>query len=164
MQTFRFCPHCGARCHPRVIEGKTLATCPACDQVFYENPKVAACCLVHDRKGKVLLVRRAIEPSYGLWTFPGGYVDRGETTTAAALRECREEASTIPELEKLVGVYSYPGKPVVVVVYAAVRVDHQAAAGPECLEVGWFKTSQLPWEQLAFESVREALEDWLREG
>ena len=74
-----------------------------------------------------MLVRRAIEPGYGLWVFPGGYVDRGEEVTAAAIREAREEAGLDIRLDSLVNIYSYPGRPLVVIVYAATRIGGDCA-------------------------------------
>lgn len=107
-----------------------------------------------------MLVRRAIEPGYGLWVFPGGYVDRGEEITVAAIREAREESGLDVRLEGLINIYSYPGRPIVVVVYRASILAGELRVDEESLEAGLFTRSEIPWDRLAFPSTREALEDF----
>ncbi len=102
--------------------------------------------------------RRAIDPGYGKWVFPGGFVDRGETVEEAAIREAREEVNADVELREVVGVYSYPGVPVVVVVFAAALLNDELEAADECLEIRCFTKEEIPWEELAFSSIHDALE------
>jgi 8-oxo-dGTP diphosphatase len=156
--SYRFCPPCGSPLVARVIKAgePERLVCGACGFVFYLNPKVAACAIPR-RGGEVVLLRRGIEPQVGKWVFPGGFVDRGEMVQAAAVRETREEVNLAVEIEGLVGVYSYPGNEVVVVVYAARIVGGELMACDECLEVGTFAPAAIPWADLAFESTREAL-------
>src|SRR5262245_14894740 len=115
---YRFCPPCGGALSSRSLKPgePDRLVCDACGFVFYLNPKLAACAItaVGDR---VVLLRRAIEPQYGKWVFPGGFVDRGETAADAAVRETREEVCLDVEIQDLVGVFSYRGNDVVVVVY-----------------------------------------------
>ena len=92
-----------------------------------------------------MLVRRAIEPGYGLWVFPGGYVDRGEEITSAAIREAREEAGLDVRLEGLVNIYSYPGRPLIIVVYAATVLGGTLCPDEECLEARLFTPGDIPW-------------------
>jgi ADP-ribose pyrophosphatase YjhB (NUDIX family) len=162
--TLRFCPLCGARLTPRLAphDGRVQPTCPACGFVYYLHPKLVAGTLPV-RAGRVLLTRRAIEPARGRWTFPGGYVDWGEDLPSAARRETREEVELEVELGGLVGVYSYPAAPVVIVVYlATVPAGVEPGANPhEVLEVAFFAPDEIPWEELAFPSTREALQDWV---
>ena len=89
---FRFCPSCGQRLTPRRLKpgDRERMVCPACDFVLYLDPKVAVGTIIRTDDGRLVLVRRAIEPGYGLWVFPGGYVDRGEQIIEAAVREARE--------------------------------------------------------------------------
>ena len=108
-----------------------------------------------------MLVRRAIEPGYGLWVFPGGYVDRGEPLTVAAVREAREECGLVVQLDALVNVYSYPGRAPVIVVYAATAVGGSLSVDDECLEFAEFDSTSIPWDRLAFRSTHEALRDYL---
>ena len=100
--------------------------CTECGFVLYLDPKVAVGTIITTGDARLVLVRRAIEPGYGLWVFPGGYVDRGEEITAAAIREAREEAGLDVRLEGLVNIYSYPGRPLIIVVYAATAISRAA--------------------------------------
>jgi ADP-ribose pyrophosphatase YjhB (NUDIX family) len=103
-------------------------------------------------------VRRAIEPGYGKWVFPGGYVDRGEEVTVAAIREAREEAGLDVRLDRLVGIYSYSGRTPVIIVYAATIIGGAMAIDDESLEIREFSLDDIPWDELAFRSTREALD------
>jgi NADH pyrophosphatase NudC (nudix superfamily) len=90
---FRFCPVCGGSLEARVIKAmdpKRLV-CTSCEFIFYLDPKLAVGTIIRDDRDQIVLVRRAIEPGYGKWVFPGGYVDRGEEVLTAAVREAREE-------------------------------------------------------------------------
>src|SRR5262245_65741208 len=102
------------------------------------------------------MLRRAIEPAYGKWVFPGGYVDRGESLEDAARREAKEEIGAVIRLTRLVNVYSYTGRPVIVVVYEADVVGGEMRGGVEALEVRAFEPAEIPWEALAFRSTSEA--------
>jgi mutator protein MutT len=135
--------------------------CSQCDFVFFLDPKLAACAIFHV-DGRILLGRRAIEPGYGKWVFPGGFVDRGETVEAAAIRETREEMSVEIEVADILNVYSYASRPVVIVVFAAEIVAGEPRAADECLEVRAFAPQEIPWGELAFTSTRDALRDYVR--
>ena len=111
---------------------------------------------------QIVLVKRAIEPGYGKWVFPGGYVDRGEEITLAAIREAREEAGLEVRLDHLVGIYSYAGRAPVIIVYAATKIAGDLAVDDEGLEAREFDLDAIPWDDLAFRSTREALRDYLR--
>jgi ADP-ribose pyrophosphatase YjhB (NUDIX family) len=148
---------CGA-----VLEGSP-PTCPVCSHVHYLDPKLAAC-VIFRSEGGVFLLRRAIEPGYGRWTFPGGYVDRGETVEAAAVRETREEAGVGVRLVDLLGVYSYRGQEAVILVYRGEVADGEPRALSESLEARSFDDGEIPWEELAFHSTHEALRDYLAAG
>lgn len=162
---YRHCPRCGGRLEARVVfeHDPPRQVCVACGFVFYRDPKVAAGAICRTPAGIVLL-RRGIEPGHGLWVYPGGYVDRGESLPAAAARETLEEVGLEVRIERLVGVYSYPGRPVIVVVYAAEVVGGTLRGGPEALEVDTFDRAAIPWESLAFPSTRQALEDYFTDN
>ena len=119
--TIRFCPLCGAGLARQPIgpEKRPEMVCPGCSFIYYVNQKVVAGTIPW-QDGRLLLTRRAITPALGKWTFPGGYVDWGETVDAGALRETWEETGLTVELGGLVGVYSYASAPVVIVVYEAI--------------------------------------------
>ena len=108
----------------------------------------------------MLLLRRGTQPARGRWTFPGGYVDRGEPVPAAAARETLEEVGLVVAITSLLGVYSSVGNPVVLIVYRGTPQGGAPQTGAEALEVGWFAAAAVPWEELAFPSTAAALRDW----
>lgn len=151
------------QCAERLVEedkghGRRVPVCPACRAVHWIDPKIAAGCLIV-REGRVLLVRRGIEPGYGKWVFPGGHVDRGETVEGAALRETLEECGALAAIDGLLGLYSYEGRPVVIAVYRATLLSGspEPYAADETLEVGWFTPDDVEGLDLAFRSSADAL-------
>jgi ADP-ribose pyrophosphatase YjhB (NUDIX family) len=161
-----YCGRCGGPLEARVLKPSEPArlVCTACGYVHYVDPKVAVGTIIADERGHVVLVRRAIHPGYGKWVFPGGFIDRGETVEAAALREAREECGLHVELGPLVDIYSYPGVAVIVIVYSAMVVGGALACDDESLEARFFHADEIPWDELAFQSTREALTAFLRSG
>jgi 8-oxo-dGTP diphosphatase len=160
---YRYCPTCAGPLETRLLkEGDPeRLVCTRCGQVLYLDPKVAVGTIIRTGDGRLVLVRRAIEPGYGLWVFPGGYVDRGEEVTVAAIREAREEAGFDVELEGLVNIYSYGTRSLIVIVYAARIVGGELCTDEECLEARLFTPEEIPWSQLAFHSTTQALRDYL---
>ncbi|MGE3274525.1 MAG: NUDIX domain-containing protein [Vicinamibacterales bacterium] len=164
---YRFCPVCGSPLEPRILkvtEPKRLCcTSPACGFIFYLDPKIAVGTIIRLGPGgdQVVLVKRAIEPGYGKWVFPGGYVDRGEEITLAALREAREESGLDVRIDRLVNIYSYAGRTPIIVVYAATKISGELDVDDESLEARAFDIDAIPWDDLAFRSTREALTDYL---
>jgi ADP-ribose pyrophosphatase YjhB (NUDIX family) len=161
---YRFCPQCGGPLEKRNLRAADpeRLVCGACEFVFYLDPKVAVGTIIRTADAQLVLVRRAIEPGYGLWVFPGGYVDRGEELGAAAIREAREESGLEVALDGLVNVYSYAGTAPIIVVYAATIVGGSLCADDECLDARLFRPEDIPWDALAFRSTGEALRDYLR--
>jgi ADP-ribose pyrophosphatase YjhB (NUDIX family) len=159
----RYCMHCGQRLTTAVPEGdnKRRLVCFDCGFVHYINPRPVAGLIPVREDGRLLLVRRAIEPRIGSWVFPGGFMDVGETAEEAAARETLEEANLEVGELVLVGVYTRTGPGVVVMVYEG-RALSEAAAGHETLEIAWFQPEQLPWPELAFDTTNWALRDWMR--
>lgn len=160
---YRFCPPCGGALEKRSLKAgdPDRLVCAACGFVFYLDPKVAVGTIITTGDARLVLVRRAIEPGYGLWVFPGGFVDRGEELVTAARREAREESGLEVRLDRLVNIYSYPKAAVIIVVYAATAMSGELCGDEECLEARLFSTDELPWDALAFQSTREALRDYL---
>ena len=163
MDTYRFCPSCGGPLEERTLKAgdPQRLVCARCGFVFYLDPKVAVGTIIRASDERLVLVRRAIEPGYGLWVFPGGYVDRGEDVTTAAVREAREESGLEVRLDGLVNVYSYPGRPLIIIVYAATALGGELCTDEECLEARMFGAAEIPWNSLAFRSTTEALRDYL---
>jgi ADP-ribose pyrophosphatase YjhB (NUDIX family) len=136
---------------------------PSCGFVFYLDPKIAVGTVIRMADRRIVLVRRAIEPGYGKWVFPGGYVDRGEEIRLAAIREAREESGLDVRLDHVINIYSYAGRTPIVVVYAATCLGGELAVDDEGLEVRAFDAATIPWDDLAFRSTQEALRDYLTE-
>src|SRR5471032_2908392 len=160
---YRFCPLCGGALERRLLKTTEpeRPVCTRCGFVFYLDPKIAVGTIIRSGGGRIVLVRRAIEPGYGKWVFPGGYVDRGEPLTVAAIREAREECGLDVRLDGLVNIYSYPGRAPVIVVYAATAIGGTLTTDEESTESAEFDTASIPWEDLAFRSTHEGLRDYL---
>jgi 8-oxo-dGTP diphosphatase len=152
-----FCPRCGATL---AEAGGDPPTCPACGLVQWRDPKLAAGVLIA-RDRRVLLVRRNHEPGLGRWSFPSGFVDRGEVVEAAAVREAWEEAGVTVTITRLLGIYSEPGQPVVFVIYEGAAAG-DPAPGPEAMAVDFFAPDALP--PLAFEHDHAIIEAWRRDA
>jgi len=153
-----FCVNCGAPLVLKTIEGHELEACPNDDFVLWRDPKVVAAVIV-EVDGGVVLGKRAIEPGYGLWCLPGGFVNSDEDPADAAVRECREEIGAAVELTELLGLYHIPKRsaPSIVGIAYRGRLKNGASisAGPEMLEVGVFRPAG--WPEIAFPSHRELL-------
>ncbi|MBI4498479.1 MAG: NUDIX hydrolase [Chloroflexi bacterium] len=156
-----FCSRCGHALQEREIDGKVRPVCPACAAVVYRDPKVAVG-VVAARAGAVLLTRRNHEPKMGQWSFPSGFVDAGEQVEEAAIREVREETGTEVRLDRLLGVFSETGNPVIFIAYAATVIDGEPVPGPECLAVEFFPPERMP--ELAFPHDGEILRRWATGG
>lgn len=143
----------------QIPEGDDRArqVCATCGFVNYVNPKIVVGSVVQ-HEGKVLMCRRAIEPRYGFWTLPAGYMEEGETVEAGARREAQEEAMADIELLGLLALYSIPRISQVQVMFRARLAHPSFAAGPESLEVKLFDWADIPWAELAFPSVKWALD------
>jgi mutator protein MutT len=161
---FRFCPACGGGLELRTLRAgePDRLVCTRCSFVFYLDPKVAVGTIIRNEAGEIVLVRRAIEPGYGKWVFPGGYVDRGEEVLVAAVREAREETGLEIEIDQLVNVFSYPGRAPVIIVYTARLIGGCLACDDESLEARFFAPDAIPWDELAFRSTEEALAQLFR--
>jgi 8-oxo-dGTP diphosphatase len=157
LRDVRFCPRCGQAAdvrYPRFI------SCPHCGYGAYYNPKPVAAAIPTTPEGRIILLRRGFEPGKGLWTFPGGFVDLGESVEEAARREAMEELEVEIALGPLVGVYSRAEERIVLVVYRATTTQAPRAT-EEAVEVAAFDPEGLPWEELAFWSTERALRDFL---
>jgi 8-oxo-dGTP diphosphatase len=161
---YRFCPACAGALEPRTLKAgePSRLVCKRCGFVFYMDPKVAVGTIISAADGRLVLVRRAIEPGYGLWVFPGGYMDRGERALEAAVREAREESGLDVRIDRLVNIYSYGGTSPIIIVYAATAIGGELCTDDECLEVRLFMREEIPWDALAFRSTREGLDDYFR--
>jgi ADP-ribose pyrophosphatase YjhB (NUDIX family) len=161
---YRFCPCCAGRLEGRVIkEGEPeRLVCGECGFVFYLGPKLVVGA-IFELDGGIVLIQRSIEPGYGKWTFPGGFVERGEIAEAAAGREALEEAGVKIEVMGIVGLYTYEDQIPAIAVFAARQIGGEPAPLDETLAVRSFPRDELPWPEMAFPSTEQALKDYLRE-
>lgn len=154
-----FCPRCSGRLVETEVEDRRRPVCAECHFVYYLDPKVAVAVIV-PADGGIVLGRRAIDPGRGLWSFPSGYVDRGEVVEAAAVREVWEEVGLRVAIDGLVGLYSTAGEAVILAVYGARVTGGALAAGPEMSEVAVFPPHDLP--SMAFGHDQQIIADWSR--
>ncbi|MPZ22289.1 MAG: NUDIX domain-containing protein [Dehalococcoidia bacterium] len=143
----RFCQACGGALEQRDLFGKLRPCCPGCGFIHFEDPKVAAGVLV-TRDDSILLTLRNHEPRMGYWSFPGGYVDRGENVEQAGAREVREETGLEVEIDRLLGVFSGSNEDVIFIAYQGHVVGGSLLAGDEASDVAFFPMDRLP--DLAF--------------
>jgi ADP-ribose pyrophosphatase YjhB (NUDIX family) len=134
-------------------------TCPDCGFIDYQNPKMVAGSVV-SVGDKIMLCRRAIEPRRGFWTLPAGYLELHETPEQGAMREAWEEAKARIAIDALLAVYSVPRISQVQLIYRATLAEPGFSAGPESLEVAPFGWEEIPWGELAFPSVKWALDEY----
>ena len=160
---YSYCPLCGGDLELRSIKPTEpdRLVCGTCGFIFYQDPKVAVGTIICNDCDHIVLVRRAIQPGYGKWVFPGGFVDRGEAVLTAAVREAREEAGVDIRIDRLLNVYSYAGLAPVIIVYVATMTGGTLVCDDEGLEVQFFAPDDIPWDELAFRSTQEALREFL---
>lgn len=152
------CLRCGAT--PSKDSPRSMR-CDACGFVLFFNPKPVAAAIPRTPTGEIVLLRRGFAPGQGLWTFPGGFIDLGESVEEAAIRETQEEICVPIAIQRLVGVYSRPTDRVMLVVYEG-RITQEPQTTDEAPMVQAFDPHDLPWPEMAFWSTTAALEDLLR--
>jgi ADP-ribose pyrophosphatase YjhB (NUDIX family) len=154
-----FCSNCGAKVIEKIPAGDSRPRhiCESCDTIHYQNPKIVAGCLPvwEDR---LLLCKRAIEPRHGLWTLPAGFMENGESTEQAAMRETLEEACADVVDLSLYGVFSIPQINQVYMMFRARLASGNFRPGEESLETRLFSEHEIPWDELAFPVVKRTLE------
>jgi ADP-ribose pyrophosphatase YjhB (NUDIX family) len=153
-----YCSSCGAPVTLRVPPGDTMPrhVCDACATVHYLNPRMVVGC-IPEWEDRILLCRRAIEPRHGYWTVPAGYMENGETTFQGAVRETLEEANARVEVGPLYALYNIPHINQVYLLFRARLLDKEVHPGAETLEVRLMAEGEIPWDEIAFASVRNTL-------
>ncbi len=154
-----YCSDCGERVVQRVPEGdnRHRYVCSHCNVIHYQNPRIIAGTVpVWDNR--ILLCRRAIEPRYGYWTLPAGFMENQETTVEAAARETREEALAEVNIDGLYAIIDVPHINQVHMFYRATLVNGEFGAGEESLETQLFEVADIPWHEISFPTVRKTLE------
>ncbi len=167
MSVYKFCPRCGNALEQREVEDhRERPVCPRCGYIVYLNPPIAVG-VIATEKGRVVLVRRGENPGRGLWGLPAGFMEIDETTQETARRECLEETGLSVDLGELWGVWSYyhaeKRTSGVLVLYRAIVSGGKPAAGSDSTEVKFFAPGEIPYDELAFETHREALRRWQEE-
>jgi len=162
VEEYKFCPRCTGRFETRFLKDgdPERLVCPDCGLIFYLGPKLVAGA-IFEMDDEIVLVQRDIEPGYGMWTFPGGFVERGETAEAAAEREVLEECGLEIEARGIIGLYSYEGEIPAIAVFRALVVGGDAKPLDETMDVRGFPRDKLPWTEMAFPSTEQALKDYL---
>ena len=151
----KFCSECAQPVSLKIPpdDNRRRFVCDYCHTIHYQNPKLVVGSIPiwnHEGEIKILLCRRAIEPRYGYWTLPAGFMENGETTTQGALRETTEESGANIELHELFSLLNVPHVDQVHLFYRATLLDLNYLAGVESLEVALFSESEIPWEEIAF--------------
>ena len=160
----KYCSQCGGTVAQRIPDGDTQQrfVCGHCDVIHYQNPRIIAGCIpVYE--DQVLLCRRAIEPRYGKWTLPAGFLENGESTLDGALRECVEEANATMVNPHLYAIFDIPEINQVYIFYRAELAEPSFGPSLESSEVALFDEADIPWSELAFPMVEEALDFYLED-
>ncbi len=160
-----YCSKCASPVTSCVPHGddRPRFVCKTCRTVHYENPNIVVGCIPVWEES-ILFCRRAIEPRYGKWTIPAGFLENGETVTEGAKRETFEEACAKVDNLKPYALYDLPIVNQVYLLFRARMVDLDFSAGEESLEVRLFKKKEIPWDELAFQVIREALMHYVKDS
>ncbi len=159
---YKFCPQCGGRLEKRLIKPRESPRllCTACGSIFYLGPKLSAIAVIPMDAG-VVMVRRSIQPGYGLWVLPGGFVDPGEVVEEVVVRETQEETCLIVHPLRLINIYSYKNHHIVIAAYLTKYVSGKLAPGDETLEARVFGLKEIPWSEIAFSTTKEVLREYI---
>ena len=157
----KFCTQCASPLEHKIPDGDSLAryVCPACQHIHYQNPRVITGC-IPEWEDRVLMCKRAIEPRYGRWTLPAGFLELGETSAEGGARETLEEACARVETRGLFSVINVTYIGQIYMFYRAQLLDLDFAAGAESLEVELMREDEIPWDELAFPTVSLTLQDF----
>ena len=156
----RFCSQCGSKNISYSVpsgDNRKRYHCLSCNSVFYENPKIVAGC-IPVWEDKILLCKRGIEPRYGLWTLPAGFMENGETTREAAERETLEEAGTLVTRSKLYTLFNLPQINQVYMMFLSHLTEPVFKAGEESLDCKLCLESEIPWDKIAFPTITYSLQ------
>jgi ADP-ribose pyrophosphatase YjhB (NUDIX family) len=158
----KYCSACGALVELRQPpdDNRLRYVCPSCSTIHYQNPNMVIGAIPEWIDGRILLCRRAIEPRHGFWTLPAGFMENGETTTEAAIRETLEEANAQIAIGELYSMYNLPYINQVHMLFRARLLDLNFFPGVESLEVKLFEEQDIPWDDLAFRPVRFTLQHY----
>ena len=162
-RTLRFCSSCGTALQFGTLDGehRERLSCPGCGHIAYVNPRLVVTTLPITDDGKLVLLRRGIEPGRGAWAQPGGFLEVDETVNQAAIRETWEETGLLVEPGEIIGLYTRLEAAVVTIAFEAKVIGGAATPTPEALEVAMFAPEAIPWPHLAFRTTMWMLRDWM---
>jgi ADP-ribose pyrophosphatase YjhB (NUDIX family) len=162
--SLNFCSRCGQPLSFGPLESETRdrLACDSCGFIAYVNPRLVVSTIPVTDDGRLYLIKRAIEPGYGAWAQPGGFLEIDESAHEGAVRETLEETGLLVEPTDIIGVYSRQQAAVVVLCWEARIVGGVAQATSESLEVRAWAPAAIPWPHIAFQTTAWALRDWLR--
>ena len=160
-----FCNRCAGALSEEVPEGdnRPRHVCQECEHIHYQNPRVIVGCIPL-WEGKILLCKRNIEPKFGLWTLPAGFLELGETMAEGALRETYEESMAKVEIVEHFGMYDITRVGQIYSIYLAKMLSADFSPTPESSEVGLFDPEDIPWDELAFEVIKTTLKEFIEWG
>ncbi len=160
----KYCATCGTPTSREIPDGDTREryVCKSCNTIHYQNPLVVVGC-VPEFDGKILLCKRAIEPRYGFWTVPAGFMELGESIAEGAMRETKEEACADVEIGHLFAAVDVPDAGQLHLFFTAKLLGNHAA-GDESLETVLYAIDDIPWPEIAFKSGIFALEKYLEDA
>jgi ADP-ribose pyrophosphatase YjhB (NUDIX family) len=161
--SLNYCSRCGSPLAHGPIPNETRdrLACANCGFIAYVNPRLVVSTIPVTKDGRVVLIRRGMEPGYNLWAQPGGFLEIDETAHEGAIRETLEETGLVVEPTEVVGVYSRPQAAVVVICWEARIVGGTERTSAETLEIRTFAADEIPWSQLAFQTTTWAIRDWV---
>ncbi len=156
----KFCSSCGSAQIGLIIpegDNRPRFVCSACQEIFYNNPKIVAGCIA-EWQDKILMCKRAIEPRYGKWTLPAGFMENDEAVHEAAARETLEEATAEVVNLNVYSMYNLPHINQIYVMFRGDLVAGRASPGDESLDISLMEENDIPWDDLAFPVIKESLE------
>ena len=161
MKKMKYCTECSQKVSLEIPDGdnRQRYVCHNCPKVYYHNP-VIICATIIEYEQQILLCKRNIQPRFGLWTIPGGFMEVGESTKAGAIRETYEESLASLQDIELFGVYDLIHAEQIYIVYKAKLQKQEFGSTPESQEVKLFNQNCIPWQEIAFKVVKIALQDF----
>ena len=160
----KFCSNCGHQVELRIPENDNMPRyiCDQCNTIHYQNPNIVTGCIAQ-WQDQILLCKRAIEPRYGLWTLPAGFMENQETLQQAAIRETLEEANARVDNLQVYAIYSIPHINQVYIMFTARLLDLDFSPGSESLEVSLYRKQDIPWQSLAFPVIDKTLQQYYKD-
>ena len=162
--SLNYCSRCGSHLEFGLVEGedRERLACSSCGYIAYVNPRLVVTAIPVTDEGRIVLLRRGIDPGRGSWAQPGGFLEVDETVSEAAIRETYEETGLVVQPGDIIGLYSRLEAAVVVIAFEANVVAGEFRLNPEALDIAAFPPAEIPWPDVAFLTSKWAIRDWIR--